>query len=164
MRAYPRTAIYSLVDSVEVVEQLVRHGGSALAPGTRFQVLIELGYAGGRAGARTMEQALAVLEAVRTHRDVLELAGIEGYEGTINLESADETIHAVDRFLEFMLEVLGRARHASAPPPAPRRSLRAAPASKALASTPTSPCPRPDGTGSSASAATSSAPRWRSSG
>lgn len=95
MRAYPRTAIYSLVDSVEVVEQLVRHGGSALAPGTRFQVLIELGYAGGRAGARTMEQALAVLEAVRTHRDVLELAGIEGYEGAINLESAHETIHAV---------------------------------------------------------------------
>jgi hypothetical protein len=32
-RAHPRTAICSLVDSVEVVEQLVRHGGSALAPG-----------------------------------------------------------------------------------------------------------------------------------
>jgi D-serine dehydratase len=113
-RAYPRTAIHSLVDSVEVVEQLVRHGGSALAPGTRFQVLLELGYAGGRTGARTMERALAVLAAVRAHGDVLELAGIECYEGTINLEGADETIQAVDRFLEFVLEVLGRARQLDA--------------------------------------------------
>jgi D-serine deaminase-like pyridoxal phosphate-dependent protein len=113
-RAYPRTAIYSLVDSGEVVEQLVRHGGPALAPGTRFQVLLELGYAGGRTGARTMERALAVLDAVRAHPDVLELAGIECYEGTINLEGADETIQAVDRFLEFVLEVLGRARQLDA--------------------------------------------------
>jgi len=113
-RAYPRTAIYSLVDSVEVVAQLVRHGGPALAPGTRFQVLLELGYAGGRTGARTMERALAVLDAVRAHADVLELAGIECYEGTINLDGADETIQAVDRFLEFVLEVLGRARQLDA--------------------------------------------------
>ena len=113
-RAYPRTAIYSLVDSGEVVEQLVRHGGSALASGTRFQVLLELGYAGGRTGARTMERALAVLDAVRAHPDVLELAGIECYEGTINLAGADETIQAVDRFLDFVLEVLGRARQLDA--------------------------------------------------
>jgi D-serine dehydratase len=113
-RAYPRTAIYSLVDSREVVEQLVRHGGPALAPGTRFQVLLELGYAGGRTGARTMERALAVLDAVRAHPDVLELAGIECYEGTINLDGADETIRAVDHFLEFVLEVLGRARQLDA--------------------------------------------------
>jgi D-serine dehydratase len=113
-RAYPRTAIYSLVDSVEVVEQLVRHGRPALASGTRFQVLLELGYAGGRTGARTMDRALAVLDAVRAHRDVLELAGIECYEGTINLEGADETIQIVDRFLEFVLEVLDRARQRDA--------------------------------------------------
>ena len=113
-RAYPRAAIYSLVDSVEVVEQLVRHGGPALAAGARFQVLLELGYAGGRTGARTMERALDVLQAVGAHRDVLELAGIECYEGTINLEGADETIAAVDRFLDFVLTVLDRARQLDA--------------------------------------------------
>lgn len=113
-RAYPRTAIYSLVDSVEVVDELVRHGGPALAAGTRFQVLLELGYAGGRTGARTMERALEVLQAVGAHRDVLELAGIECYEGTINLEGVDETIAAVDRFLDFVLAVLDRARQLDA--------------------------------------------------
>jgi D-serine dehydratase len=109
-RAYPRTAIYHLVDSPAVVEALVRHGGPALAPGTRFQVLLEVGYAGGRTGVRTMDTALAVLEAVRVHPSVLELAGIECYEGTINLPDADETIQAVDRFLDFVLEVLARAQ------------------------------------------------------
>ncbi len=113
-RVYPGTAIYSLVDSVEVVKQLVRHGRSALAAGTRFQVLLELGYAGGRTGARTMERALEVLQAVGAHRDVLELAGIECYEGTINLEGADETNVAVDRFLDLVLAVLDRARQLDA--------------------------------------------------
>jgi D-serine deaminase-like pyridoxal phosphate-dependent protein len=96
-RAYPRTAIYHLVDSPAVVEALVRHGAPALAPGTRFQVLLEVGYVGGRTGVRTLDSALAVLEAVRAHAGVLELAGIECYEGTINLPDADETIRAVDQ-------------------------------------------------------------------
>jgi D-serine dehydratase len=109
-RAHSRTAIYSLVDSVATVEQLVRHGGPALAPGSRFQVLLEVGYAGGRTGVRTMEAAVEVLEAVAAHRGTLELSGIEGYEGTINLRDAGETIRAVDRFLDFVLEVLDRAR------------------------------------------------------
>ena len=113
-RVHPGAAIYSLVDSAEVVEQLVRHGGPALAPGTRFQVLLELGYAGGRTGARTMERALSVLDAVRAHPDVLELAGIECYEGTINLDGTHETIQAVDRFLDFVLEVFDRARQLGA--------------------------------------------------
>jgi D-serine dehydratase len=108
-RAYPRTAIYHLVDSPAVVEALIRHGGPALAPGTRFQVLLEVGYVGGRTGVRTMESALSVLEAVRAHPQVLELAGVECYEGTINLADAGETIRAVDRFLDFVLEVLVRA-------------------------------------------------------
>jgi len=109
-RAHSRTAIYSLVDSVATVEQLVRHGGPALAPGSRFQVLLEVGYAGGRTGVRTMEAAVEVLEAVAAHRGTLELCGIECYEGTINLKDAGETIRAVDRFLDFVLEVLDRAR------------------------------------------------------
>ena len=113
-RAHPKTAIYSLVDSPEVVDELARHGGPALAPGSRFQVLLELGYVGGRTGARTMERALAVLRAVEAHRDVLELAGIECYEGTINLDDTEETIRSVDRFLDFVLEVLDRARQLDA--------------------------------------------------
>jgi D-serine dehydratase len=107
-RRYPRIPMYSLVDSPETVDELVRHGRSALPPGTRFQVLLEVGYTGGRTGVRTMEAALEVAQAVRGHAGTLELAGIEGYEGTINLDDSGETIRAVDRFLDFALEVLGR--------------------------------------------------------
>ena len=109
-RAYPTIAMYHLVDSVATVEQLVTHGRPALAPGMRFQVLLEAGYVGGRTGVRTMEAATAVLEAVRAHPESLELAGLECYEGTINLADPAETIRAVDRLLEFTLDVLTLAR------------------------------------------------------
>jgi D-serine dehydratase len=56
-----------------------------------------------------MEAAVEVLEAVARNAGVLELAGVECYEGTINLPDADETIRAVDRFLDFVLDVLRRA-------------------------------------------------------
>jgi D-serine dehydratase len=106
---YPHTAIYSLVDSVAACEQLARHGPPGLPPGARFPVLLEVGYTGGRTGVRTMESALEVLAAVAAHPTALELAGVECYEGTINLPDAGETIRAVDRFLDFTLEVLARA-------------------------------------------------------
>jgi len=108
-RAYPRTAIYSLVDSVPTVEQLVTHGKPKIG-GLRFQVLLEVGYVGGRTGARSLEQAKDVLDAVLRHPDCLELAGIECYEGTINKPDADETIVAVDRFLDFAVAVLEHAK------------------------------------------------------
>jgi D-serine dehydratase len=111
-RRYPRTAIYTLVDSAATVEQLVTHGRAGLAPGGRFPVLLEVGYPGGRTGVRTREGAEAVLDAVQARPETLELAGIECYEGTINLDGADATIRAVDRFLELVLEVFERARAA----------------------------------------------------
>jgi D-serine dehydratase len=112
-RAFPATAIYSLVDSPETVEQLAVFGGNKLG-GLRFQVLIEVGYAGGRTGARTMAQVERVLAAVQARAGVLELAGIECYEGTINLPDPGETIVAVDKFLDFALAALERAREAGA--------------------------------------------------
>lgn len=108
--AYPTTAIYSLVDSVATAQQLVTYGQPALPLGARFQVLLEAGYAGGRTGVRSMDGALEVLQAVQAHSAVLELAGLECYEGTINLPDPDETIRAVDRFLGFAVEVFARAR------------------------------------------------------
>jgi D-serine dehydratase len=100
-RRYPQTQIYSVVDSAETVEQLVRHGGPHLG-GMRFQVMVELGYEGGRNGARTVEAADKVVDAVLAHPQQLELVGIECYEGTINLPDHGETIERVDRFLDFV--------------------------------------------------------------
>jgi D-serine dehydratase len=61
-----------------------------------------------------MEAATTVLEAAGAHPESLELAGIECYEGTINLADPDETIRAVDRLLEFALDILARARASGA--------------------------------------------------
>jgi D-serine dehydratase len=98
---YPDTQILSVVDSQATIDQLVRHGRAALG-GKRFQVMVELGYAGGRNGARTVEAADKVVDAVLANADVLELVGIECYEGTINLADPGETIQQVDRFLDFV--------------------------------------------------------------
>jgi len=100
-RRYPQTQIYSVVDSVATIDQLVRYGKEHLG-GMRFQVMAELGYEGGRNGARTVEAADKVVDAVLAHSDVLELVGIECYEGTINLDDHRETIERVDRFLDFV--------------------------------------------------------------
>lgn len=71
-----------LVDSAEGVGLLERH-----ARGRRpIGVLVELGYAGGRAGARSVEGALSVARAVRASPG-LRLRGVECYEGLI--QSAD---------------------------------------------------------------------------
>ena len=106
---YPDTAFYSLVDSEAAVAQLAQFGKSRLA-GRKFQVLLEVGYVGGRTGARNLEAAKRVTEAIRRHADVLELCGVECYEGTINLADADETIRAVDQFLDFAIAALKQCK------------------------------------------------------
>jgi len=108
-RRYPQAAFYSLVDSPETVQQLAS-GGS----GERFQVLLEVGYAGGRTGVRSMDRAQEVLASIGKHADSVELCGVECYEGTINLPDAGETIAAVDRFLAFAVAVLDQCRERGA--------------------------------------------------
>ncbi len=110
---YPDTAIYSLVDSAATAAQLAEFGKAKLA-GRKFQVLLEVGYVGGRTGVRTLEAARQVTEAVKAHADVIELCGVECYEGTINLPDADETIRAVDRFLDFAIAALAQCKAAGA--------------------------------------------------
>jgi D-serine deaminase-like pyridoxal phosphate-dependent protein len=85
--------VLTLVDSVE--------GVAALDAGVRspLRVLIELG--GTRAGCRTDEDARAVAAAVAASRH-LELAGIEGFEGTLGADRSPATLAAVDAFLERM--------------------------------------------------------------
>ena len=81
---------YCLVDSVD--------GVRALAAGVErpLGVLIELG--GPRAGCRTLDQALAVADAV-AGAPRLVLAGVEGFEGTLPEE-------AVDPFVDRMRELV----------------------------------------------------------
>jgi D-serine dehydratase len=107
---FPQANIYSLVDSLETLRHLVDYGAAMLSGGMRFQVLLEAGYPGGRTGVRTMEQAVAVLDAIARESATVQLCGIESYEGTINLGSPEETIAGVDQFLDFCVEILERAK------------------------------------------------------
>ncbi|MGH6953908.1 MAG: hypothetical protein ACREGL_06985, partial [Alphaproteobacteria bacterium] len=141
-RLYPAVRFYSLVDSPETVAMLERHGLPRLGAGGlparsrsgfapafaepasagegrsaeagRFHVLLEVGHVGGRTGARTVERAMAVVEAVRQSRGALQLSGVECFEGTIAKASVDETVAAIDSFLDFAVEVFTRARAAGA--------------------------------------------------
>ena len=66
-------------------------------------VLLELGVEGGRTGARTVEAALAVAAAVE-RTPVLELAGVECFEGILHEEEP------VDALLRDLRRLLGDRR------------------------------------------------------
>lgn len=77
--ADPRVSICAVVDSLDSVA-LMEHRIATLSPGSRIRVLVELGYDGGRAGARTQNSALEVARAL-AQSPSLALIGVEGFEG-----------------------------------------------------------------------------------
>jgi len=97
MQRDPQFECYVLVDSEAGVAALTRALSPLRAP-RRLPVLIELGIAGGRAGCRSEAQAAAVARAARTS-PVLDLAGVEAYEGVVPAPSPGDRLAAVDRFL-----------------------------------------------------------------
>jgi D-serine dehydratase len=94
---HPTASCY--VDSVEGAVRLDRLVGAARGAGTqrRLGVLIELGHADGRTGARTPEQAQRVAEAVAS-ASALELVGVAGYEGSIVRPTPPLTVQAAHEF------------------------------------------------------------------
>lgn len=94
---------YCLVDSLEGVaamEAALSEHGSARP----IQVLIELGIQGGRTGCRTIEEAKEVAQAAITSQ-VLELAGVEGFEGIIHEPELADTLARVDAFVGQLREL-----------------------------------------------------------
>ncbi len=96
--ADPARDLWLYADSVAGVERLA--AAVAARDGRRpLSVLVELGHAGGRTGARDTETALAVVAAVES-APTLRLAGVAAYEGTIGASRDPEPTRAVDAFLE----------------------------------------------------------------
>ena len=97
LAADPEFECWPLVDSVQAVEAM--EAALQDAPGDRrLPLLVELGFANGRTGARGIEPALAVAEGVaRSPR--LALAGVEAFEGAIAEPTLEQSITAVDRLL-----------------------------------------------------------------
>lgn len=81
----PGFEFFCLVDSAAQVEQLGSHFS---AQGQHLHVLIELGVMGGRTGVRGSEQLNQVLDALARWREVIELDGVEMYEGVLDDEAA----------------------------------------------------------------------------
>ena len=103
LRADPAFWFACLVDSQESVEQLAAEA-STFGQGRPLQVLLEGGYAGGRTGCRSVEQALAVARAAAAAPE-LALIGIEGFEGLIARPTPAETAATVEAFLTSLVEV-----------------------------------------------------------
>ena len=82
-----------------VANVAILESAMAEVPGERpLDVLIELGHKGGRTGARTVDEAVAVAEAVIASPR-LRLAGIALFEGTLGATRTPEVVARVDAFL-----------------------------------------------------------------
>lgn len=74
-------ALYCLADSLAGVALLAGAAGVAPPPADNpLRILVEMGFAGGRTGARSRDEALAVARAVKASAG-LQLAGFECFEG-----------------------------------------------------------------------------------
>lgn len=94
------------VDGVDTVDAM----RSALAgvPLPRpIDVVLEIGDAGGRTGARSLDAALAVASAVDAAPE-LRLVGVGGYEGSYGTTREPEAIAAVSRYLDGLVAIHDR--------------------------------------------------------
>ncbi|WP_443677979.1 type III PLP-dependent enzyme domain-containing protein [Nocardia goodfellowii] len=92
-------------DSVATVELMERQLRSV--PGTeRIRVLVELGGAHARTGARTLAEGHAIAAAIeRSER--LTLAGVGGYEGALARDRTPESIASLRRYLDDIARLHG---------------------------------------------------------
>lgn len=104
-RTEPTLEIAPLVDSVELVARME----AVLVPlGVRdLPVLMEIGREGGRTGARDVDLALAVGDAVNASVS-LRLVGVESFEGVVPPARDVETLAAVDGMLTALAEAATR--------------------------------------------------------
>ncbi|MCO6009844.1 alanine racemase [Actinoallomurus purpureus] len=107
----PDFSLTCWVDSVRAVELIEEAlGGGPGLPGARpIDVCVELGRVGGRTGARTLDEALTVADAV-VSAGRLRLVGVSGYEGALAHDAAPESVAAVEAYLRDLLALHDRIR------------------------------------------------------
>lgn len=97
--------IYALVDSLAGLKALSADIAHAKTE-RPINVLLELGFQGGRTGARTLEQVSQLLDELPSHQGRLRLAGIGGYEGTIETPDGKEDGSAVEAYFDRFAEAV----------------------------------------------------------
>ena len=101
------------VDSVQTVEVMDRALRAAGTP-RPVDVLVELGAAGGRTGARTIEAAVEVAERIAA-TDTLRLAGVAGYEGALAHDRTEDARRIVREYLQSQIALHERLGHLYGP-------------------------------------------------
>jgi D-serine deaminase-like pyridoxal phosphate-dependent protein len=84
-------------DSVATVEAM-EEGLRGVPMPRRIDVCVELGAPGGRTGARSVAEGMAVAERIAAS-DVLRLSGVAGYEGSLGHDRSDGALAAVSAYL-----------------------------------------------------------------
>jgi len=110
--ARPKTEIYAFADSVAAIEALAR-AWSERPSAPPLKVLTEVG--AGRAGARTLDRAVATAEAILATDGRLSLAGVATYEGSAARATLDETLAAISGLMTLAAEALGEVRRLAGP-------------------------------------------------
>ncbi|HZH08658.1 MAG TPA: alanine racemase, partial [Lautropia sp.] len=100
----------AVVDSLEGIAALDRVGRAISAP-RPLPLLVELGMAGGRTGARSVETGLALARAVAAS-PVLRLVGIEGYEAAFPAASPEAKEAGIRTFVTDMGRLAARCAEA----------------------------------------------------
>ena len=98
--------VFCLVDSAAGVARLSM-GLRASSLERPLPVLVELGTAGGRAGARSIDDAVRVAQAA-AESGVLKLAGVEGFEGILGATRSPDNLTKVDSYLRQMQDLARR--------------------------------------------------------
>ncbi|WP_308467642.1 type III PLP-dependent enzyme domain-containing protein [Rathayibacter soli] len=96
LETHPEFEFTCWVDSVDTVNRML----AARPVGQRkIAVIIELGGPNGRTGARTVAEGVQIAEAVR-NSDLLEVAGVGGYEGALAHDRSAAGLTHVDNYLD----------------------------------------------------------------
>jgi D-serine dehydratase len=104
LRRDPGLDFYCLIDSLDGVVRLAE-AAQARSIGRPLQLLLEGGFAGGRTGCRTTDEALAVARAVKSAAPYLALRGVEGFEGLLTTGTPAEQDAKVSDFIDYLVEI-----------------------------------------------------------
>ena len=95
----PELDFYMLIDSIENTKQLAVAAKEQNLHNP-IQVLVELGFPGGRTGCRTLKSAMEVARNISSYDSQIVLRGVEGYEALLrNLPNPEKKIK------EFLFEL-----------------------------------------------------------
>ncbi|MGH6891207.1 MAG: alanine racemase [Dongiaceae bacterium] len=102
-RAQEDVEIHILVDSTAGLKAL-SDDIAASKTERAINVLLELGFLGGRTGCRTLEQVDKLLDELPNHQARVRLAGIAGYEGMISTPGGAEDGAGVEAYFDRFTE------------------------------------------------------------